>query len=516
LNDEHNDNNNNQKRTEQNKNNYTGNAFLSTTIIQPIFHNSNSNLPLSRFLTLPFDFSVMRTISLIDQSVKGYFQFGQTEIRDEQVLEFLPLEKVDEEYYLPEEIEEEIIFPSNLSVPLTRKVTSSSFSPAFTQRSEKMPAFVSNADLLGNAQSKVNLRNQQQSPRDSMQRTSDNKIVRRKRSVVENPSKEEKLPSLRSTNNRSPKFTTEPEKYPSEKLAGAFSSKTKTLLPKNADQSIIRKSSLLSSSSKVHSSRIVSSEGSQLFPRKYSETAKLSSSSSPLINASSKDTSSTMRLSESKAGAVVSDSSKSAKSKVIAKDDAKDDSSNDNPQYEQYTNITKKMLEPSTKTFSGIQPDAKIQMEDTVQTTKIATPADKSLNPSDITSQSAQDDSIRLSMSRTNTMSTSFASITPSKTKIDDENRNNNNSNNNNNIIKPHELPAQRSVSDRNHKPTITINKLDVHVIGSNNNNVQRAILSHSTESPDIHSHKLDFEDHQINTEILNKSYLWKYKVRLS
>ncbi len=461
---------------------------------------------------------------------------------DEQILELSPLEKLDE-YYLPEEIEEEIIFPSNLSVPLTRKVTSS-FSSPLTQRTEKMPALASNADdVFGNAQSKVNIRNQQ-SPIDSLQRTGDTKIVHRKRSILynnNNPLEEKKAPppNLSSNNSQSPKFIAEPEKYPSEKLKGAFSSKaTTTRPPMDADQSNIKKSSLLSSS-KVHSDRIVSSEGSELFPRKH-EPAKQSSST---INASSRDITPSLGLNESKPAATTaaSDSSKPPTSKVIAEDD---NSSKANPQSEQLTNITKKILEPSTKSFNSMQPDAKIpierkgnnnnsalnhsgihdsdntniphikpiHIEGIAQTAKIAIPPDdKSLNLSDI-SQSAQDDSSRLSMSRSNTMNTSFASITPSKTKIDDHNRNNNNSS----IIKPHEPSQTAGVSDRSHKPTITINKLDVHVVGSNNNNVQRYTLDDSPDSPDIHSHKLDFEDHQINTEILNKSYLWKYKVRLS
>jgi hypothetical protein len=464
------DNNNNtsttQKRTEENNKYNTSYKGFLYTIIQPIFHNSNSNsnLQLSHFLTLPFVFSSKRTISLIDQSVRGYLQFAQTQ--DEQVLELLPLEKVDE-HYLPEEIEEEIIFPSNLSVPVTRKVTSSSsFSLPLTQRSEKMPALVSNVDddddVFRNVKSKVNLHNQQQPPIDSLQRTSDNKIVDKKRSVVYNyPAKE-------------------------EKPAEAFSSKrvTTTPLPKNADQSNIRKS-FISSSSGVQSSRIVSSGGPELFPRNYGETTRQSTSSSSPTAAITTTAS--------------SDSSKSHKSKVIAEDDGDDYSRNGNLQSERFTNTTKKMPELSTKTLSSIQPDSKIQMEGIAQTTKkIAIPADdKPLNLSDI-SQSDQDDSIRLPMSRSNTMDTSFASITPLKTKIYGDDDNNNSSN----TIKPH-------------KPTITINKLDVHIVGSSNTNVQRSTLEHSAESEDIHSHKLDFEDHQINTEILNKSYLWKYKVRL-
>jgi hypothetical protein len=475
LNSDGNNNTNTQKRTEENnKYNTSYKGFLST-IIQPIFHNSNSNsnLQLSRFLTLPFVFSSKRTVSLIDQSVRGYLQFAQTQ--DEQVLELLPLEKVDE-HYLPEEIEEEIIFPSNLSVPVTRKVTSSSsFSLPLTQRrSEKMPALVSNVDdndddVFRNVESKVNLHNQQP-PIDSVQRTSDNKIVHKKRSVVYN--------------------------YPAneEKPAEAFSSKrvTTTPLPKNADQSNIRKS-FLSSSSKVQSSRIVSSEGPELFPRNYGETTRQSSSSSSSsssppappsstsTNASSGDITSTVKLNESKAATTTtasSESSKSHKLKVIAKDDD-DYSRNGNLQSERFTNITKKMPELSTKTSSSIQPD-----------------------------------SIRLPpMSRSSTMNTSFTSITPSKTKIGDNNQNNNN---NISIIKPHKLSSQISESDKNYKPTITINKLDVHVVGSINNNVLRSTIDRSTESVgDIHRHKLDFEDHQINTEILNKSYLWKYKVRL-
>jgi hypothetical protein len=506
-----NDDNNNttQKRTEENnKYNTSYKGFLST-IIQPIFHNSNSNpnLQLSCFLTLPFVFSLKRTISLIDQSIRGYLQFAQTQ--DEQVLELLPLEKVDE-YYFPEEIEEEIIFPSNLSVPVTRKVTSSSSSfslPLTQRRSEKMPALVSNVDdddVFRNVKSKVNLHNQQQPSIDSVERTSDNKIVHKKRSVVHNyPAKE-------------------------EKPAEAFSSKrvTTTPLPKNADQSNIRKS-FLSSSSKVQSSRIVSSEGPELFPRNYGETTRQSSSSSSSsssppappsstsTNASSGDITSTVKLNESKAATTTtasSESSKSHKLKVIAKDDD-DYSRNGNLQSERFTNTTKKMPELSTKTLSSIQPDSKTQIEGIAQTTKkIATPADdKPLNLSDI-SQSGQDDSIRLPMSRSNTMDTSFASITPSKTKIygDDDDDDNSRS-----TIKPHKLTSQTSASDRSHKPTITINKLDVHIVGSSNTNVQRSTLERSAESEDIRSHKLDFEDHQINTEILNKSYLWKYKVRL-
>jgi len=476
INDDNN-NNNTQKRTEENnKYNTSYKGFLST-IIQPIFHNSNSNSNfnlqlLSRFLTLPFVFSSKRTISLIDQSIRGYLQFAQTQ--DEQVLELLPLEKFDE-HYLPEEIEEEIIFPSNLSVPVTRKVTSSSSSsfslPLTQRRSEEMPALVSNVDddddVFRNVKSKVNLHNQQQQPPiDSLQRTSDNKIVDKKRSVVYNyPAKEEK-----------------PEEALSSKRV------TTTPLPKNADQSNIRKS-FISSSSRVQSSRIVSSGGPELFPRNYGETTRQSTSSS----------SPTAAITTTAAS---SDSSKSHKSKVIAEDGGDDYGRNGNLQSERFTNTTKKMPELSTKTLSNIQPDYKTQMEGIAQTTKkIATPADdKPLNLSDI-SQSDQDDSIRLPMSRSNTMDTSFASITPPKTKIygDDNNDNNDNSSS---TIKPH-------------KPTITINKLDVHIVGSTNTNVQRYALERSAESEDIHSHKLDFEDHQINTEILNKSYLWKYKVRL-
>jgi hypothetical protein len=491
LNNDDNNNTNTQKRTEENNKYNTSYKDFLSTIIQPIFHNSNSNVQLSRFLTLPFVFSLKRTISLIDQSIRGYFQFAQTQ--DEQVLELLPLEKVDE-HYLPQEIEEEIIFPSNLSVPVTRKVTSSSsFSLPLTQRRNgKMPALVSNVDddddVFRNVESKANLHNQQ-SPIDSLQRTSDNKIVHKKRSVVYNyPAKE-------------------------EKPAEAFRSKrvTTTPLSKNADQSNIRKS-FLSSSGKEQSSRIVSSEGPELFPWNYGETRRQSSSST---NASPRDITSTVKLNESKAATTTtpsSDSNKSHKSKVIAEDDDDDYSRNDNLQCERFTDITKKMPELSTKTLSSIQPDSKTQIEGIAQTTiKNATRGDdKPLNLSDI-SQSGQDDSIRLPMSRSNTMDTSFASITPSKTRIHGDDDNNNSSS----TIKPHKLTSQTSASDRSHKPTITINKLDVHIVGGSNTNVQRSTLEHSAESEDIHGHKLDFEDHQINTEILNKSYLWKYKVRL-
>ena len=152
--------------------------------------------------------------------------------------------------------------------------------------------------------------------------------------------------------------------------------------------------------------------------------------------------------------------------------------------------------------------DKPIHIEDIVQSKEVKTPADKSLNLPNI-SQSAQDSTIGLMRSKDITNNASFASTitsSSSTTKIDDSR---------NNIIKPYNL-SRTSISDGKQKPTITINKLEVHVVGSNNNNVQRPMLNRSMKIADSRSHKLDFEDLQVNTETLNKSYLWKYKVRLS
>jgi hypothetical protein len=533
-------NDNSQERREENNNN--NNAITSSsisflsTIMQPIFHDSNSSLPLSRFLTSPFIFSG-RTISLIDQSVKGYFQLAHFfKKNEEQVLDLLPLEKVDE-YYFPGEIEEEIIVPSNFPGSLRRKITSSSHSPHLGERAEKMSSATavgdaaSKADSFGKALSRDDI-GQQQSQIDSPQYVSEN-VSHRKKSLVNTPSKEENQSNLGSESNKqSPKFITEPEKYPSEKLPTAFTSKTKNL-PSAEDEHNIKKSSL--TSIKAHSGVIVSSEGTQLFPRKNSEPARLSSSSSSSssISASAYDDSS-LGLNESKPAA--SKSSKSHKSKVIAKDD----NNNKNDQgslSEQFTNIPNRILEPSSS--SSIQPNAKspiksninndsplarlethgveesnsphhkpIHIEDIVQSKEVKTPADKSLNLPNI-SQSAQDSTIGLMRSKDITNNASFASMTASSsstTKIDDTR---------NNIIKPYNL-SRTSISDgKQKKPTITINKLEVHVVGSNNNNVQRPMLNRSMKIADSRSHKLDFEDLQVNTETLNKSYLWKYKVRL-
>ena len=229
-------NDNSQERREESNNNNaitsSSNSFLST-ITQPIFHDSNSSLPLSRFLTSPFIFSG-RTISLIDQSVKGYFQFAHFfKKNEEQVLDVLPLEKVDE-YYFPGEIEEEIIVPSNFPGSLRRKVTSSSSSPHLGERGEKMSSATavgdaaSNADSFGKASSRVDIA-QQQSQIDSPQYVS-KKVSHSEKSLVNTSSKEENQPNLGSESNKqSPKFITEPDKYPSEKLPTVFTSKTKNL-----------------------------------------------------------------------------------------------------------------------------------------------------------------------------------------------------------------------------------------------------------------------------------------------
>jgi hypothetical protein len=107
------------------------------------------------------------------------------------------------------------------------------------------------------------------------------------------------------------------------------------------------------------------------------------------------------------------------------------------------------------------------------------------------------------------TTTTTTAPKTSSNTTID--------YNGNDNIIKPYPLP-KTNLSYRKPEPIVTINKLEVHVVGgSNNNTVQGARLNPSKKKiTDIHGRKLDFDDLQVNTETLNKSYLWKYKVRLS
>jgi hypothetical protein len=427
---------------------------------------------------------------LIEQWIKGYIQFAQMQTHL-QVLKFLPLEKVEEHYYLPQEIEEEIILSTDSSKSIRRKLTSSSppYSPQSAQKSETITE-ASNDKSFASAPSKVDSQNHQRRP------TGHGK-------------------------NKPLQFITSSDEPPSEKLSSPFNFETKRFKKEKGDR---RHLNNIQSSNKVRSGVIVSSEGlQQPFPTNISN----------------------MKANKSKEP---SDSRELNKSKLTPDDE------NKNSQSEQLSNITKTISERSTNNkyaasnqegpeistnnSSILLPNARSAIKrdsnknsnldssgthvgdnsvnpnddkplqiDIDQTKGVATLAGKSLNISDI-SQPAQDGSLELMSSKRNSTmnNATFASITPSsKTKIDD----------NEDDSKPYGL-SKLKISDRNQKATITINKLEVHVIGDNKNNVQRSVLDRSIESAaSRHGHKLDFEDHQVNTETLNKSYLWKYKVRL-
>ena len=102
---------------------------ILSNIMGPIFSDSNSHIDLlssSSFLNPPFILR-RKSMRLIDESIKGYIQrLLLTWKNKEQPLDFIPLEKAQEDYY-PEEIEEEVIlshYASHVPASIQRKVTS--------------------------------------------------------------------------------------------------------------------------------------------------------------------------------------------------------------------------------------------------------------------------------------------------------------------------------------------------------------------------------------------------------
>jgi hypothetical protein len=88
-------------------------------------------------------------------------------------------------------------------------------------------------------------------------------------------------------------------------------------------------------------------------------------------------------------------------------------------------------------------------------------------------------------------------------------------------IIKPYDLPPKASIASGFQKPvTLNINKLQLHIVGDSHKKVPTSMLDRSVEIVESRrrSHllpKLDFDDQvHVSIEELNKSYLWKYKVK--
>lgn len=121
---------------------------ILSNIIRPVFSGSNSHIavPSSSFLTPAFIFR-RKSISIINESLKGNIQLSMSwKNNNEQPLDFIPLEKVDESYY-PEEIEEEVIIPytsSNNPPAIQRNVIS--YSSNLAQGTEELHAMDNNVN----------------------------------------------------------------------------------------------------------------------------------------------------------------------------------------------------------------------------------------------------------------------------------------------------------------------------------------------------------------------------------
>jgi hypothetical protein len=93
-----------------------GGTKMLYTITRPVFQNAKLSLPLSSFIAncaRARFFISAKSIHLINQSLKGYIQFSEGWKENSRSLDFFPLEQIDiYDYYLPEEIEEEIIISS--------------------------------------------------------------------------------------------------------------------------------------------------------------------------------------------------------------------------------------------------------------------------------------------------------------------------------------------------------------------------------------------------------------------
>jgi hypothetical protein len=161
------------------------------------------------------------------------------------------------------------------------------------------------------------------------------------------------------------------------------------------------------------------------------------------------------------------------------------------------------------KANDNMSTDKRIQIDQALQTRKVAASAKGTLNPSDTPQELRHDSSFESVSSKDTSKNTSIAPTKPLNINVDKDWDD----------IGPYGR-SMANISNKSQRPTITINKLEVHVIG--NNKAQRAIFNRSIESTEglhhLHHHNrdnFDLESRQVNTETLNKSYLWKYKVRL-
>ena len=506
-NNDYNDNDNNNTDTSGSNDSESGSSSSSflLRIIQPIFQYSKLSTQLPSYLNQPFVFST-NPIFLLDQSMRGYIQLARQQKQMQLLVEFFPLEQVDEYYYyMPQEIEEEITLPPDSYAPIRRKLTVSSPShpSQSVQESEKM---------LGTITS-----NKQQ----PQQPTAYKKVEHTQFTTPADGSVAEKLPST---------FNFKTNKFQGEGV------KEERRITRNAR-----------SSSNVDSGEVVSSSDNsnqqqQPSPMKSDRFVKSSYS----FKSSSEYRIPNIKVNEPKS---FSDSKESSTSKKITPDFENKTHS----QTDQFPNIAKTISDGSIKrkydrpshevsenkstmnSTSGLLPSTKdairsdnnnknsnlnssriYVVENNTnnpigdkpirfgigQTKKVTMSVDKSLKVSGTFPQSAKDNRPM--------NNPSFVSLRPSNTNNMDDFEHDGN--------KKNYALSKSQMSDKSYKPTITINKLEVHVIGDNRNNIQSYPLDSPVEitRSSLYRHnKFSLGDDQINTESLNKSYLWKYKVRL-
>jgi hypothetical protein len=513
------------------------------TITRPVFEHRKLNPPLSSFIVdcvrSRFFFSD-RSIHLINQSLKGYIQFSEGWKRMIISLDFLPLEQMDEYYYLPEEIEEEIAIPS--ATPgssyhddrevVQRKIRSYSIplkqGNETTTRVAPVRSFDNNNNLIANDDNNSNasVRNYygtqrpassypSPSPSQKEQRSEisthqedifDSHQQRKSVETIETPKKEHVSPSSK-TKDKSPRLSTKLKAEYTDKVSSrALKSKEKI-----ADYSKVR-------SSDRARSRIVNPplplESTQSLPAGEKQTR--SQSFSRLIEqgvsriANKNVEAKHIDQPKSRLKEHMVEEKKDRNHHTIHKRKPSDDNLMSAPDqlrqqihFKKANNFTK-----STETLTPQKHESYRNNNNFSKSVELDIVAKQPHDLTSSTNTSLNPMRQFRTPSHDHMQPEGARNKLPAPESLTAELAPNNSSSNNNNYF---------SIDNISHDiPKIKVNRLDIHVIGNTEPSPTYSTSSSMEFGESIN--KLDQyvdEEYDGSTTTLNKSYLWKYKVRL-